>query len=73
MSNVEKQGMTGLPEILTAFEQALELERELGTRTVDCDRALLAPRSGGTPLPPAGASRSSERTVLVGEAASRRF
>ena len=65
--------MERLPEILNAFEQALELERELGTRTVDCDRALLAPRSGGTPLPPAGASRSSERTVLVGEAASRRF
>ena len=43
MSNVEKQGMTDLPEILTAFEQALELERELGTRTVDCDRALLSP------------------------------
>ena len=35
--------MKGLPEILTAFEQALELERELGTRTVDCDRALLSP------------------------------
>ena len=35
--------MERLPEILNAFEQALELERELGTRTVDCDRALLAP------------------------------
>ncbi|MBQ6341092.1 MAG: uracil-DNA glycosylase [Kiritimatiellae bacterium] len=45
MSNVEKQGMTDLPEILNAFEHALELERELGTRTVDCDRALLAPMS----------------------------
>ena len=41
MSNVEKKGMESLPEILTAFEQALELERELGTRTVECDRALL--------------------------------
>ena len=83
----------GFPDILNAFEQALELERELGTRTVDCDHALLAPRSGGTPLPPAGtprsggtplplagtllspagASRSGERTVPLGEAASRRF
>ena len=83
----------GFPDILNAFEQALELERELGPRPVDCDRALLAPRSGGTPLPPAGtprsggtplplagtllspagASRSGERTVPLGEAASRRF
>ena len=62
--------MERLPEILNAFEQALELERELGTRTVECDRALLAPvsrslgeaasrrfepvRSGETPLPPGG-------------------
>ena len=43
MSNGEKTDMENLPEILTAFEQALELERELGTRTVDCDRALLVP------------------------------
>ena len=58
----------GFPDILNAFEQALELERELGTRTVECDRALLLPvsaplgeaasrrfepvRSGETPLPP---------------------
>ncbi len=40
--------MERLPEILNAFEQALELERELGTRTVDCDRALLAPVSAAT-------------------------
>ena len=52
MSNVEKQGMTGLPEILTAFEQALELERELGTGTVECDRALLAPVSSATRAAP---------------------
>ena len=39
----------GFPDILNAFEQALELERELGTRTVECDRALLLPPSpGGT-------------------------
>ena len=40
--------MERLPEILNAFEQALELERELGTRTVECDRALLAPVSAAT-------------------------
>ena len=45
MSNGEKTDMENLPEILTAFEQALELERELGTRTDECDRALLAPVS----------------------------
>ena len=45
MTDVEKTDMENLPEILTAFEQALELERELGTRAVDCDRALLLPVS----------------------------
>ena len=35
--------MSNVNEILTAFEQALELERELGTRTVECDRARLMP------------------------------
>ena len=44
--------MEQLPEILNAFEQALELERELGTRTVECDRALLAPVSVGRARPP---------------------
>ena len=42
----------GFPDILNAFEQALELERELGTRTVECDRALLAPVSIGRARPP---------------------
>lgn len=45
--------MAGLPEILTAFGQALELERELGTRTVECDRALLAPPAAVRPSPAA--------------------
>ena len=44
--------MERLPEILNAFEQALELERELGTRTVECDRALLAPVGIGMARPP---------------------
>ena len=32
-----------LEDILSAFEDALELERELGTRVVELDRALLRP------------------------------
>lgn len=46
-----------MPEILTAFERALMLESELGVRTVDFDRALLAPLRAvsvpaSTPLQP---------------------
>ena len=42
----------GFPDVLNAFEQALELERELGTRTVECDRALLLPPvATSAPLP----------------------
>ena len=41
-----------LDEILGAFEQALELERELGTRTVECDRALLTPLRPAAPAAP---------------------
>mgnify|MGYP004642060627 CR=1 FL=1 len=40
-------------DILGAFEEALELERELGTRTVECDRALLVPLRPAAPLPAA--------------------
>ena len=58
MSNVEKLDMADFPKVLTAFEQALELERELGTRTVECDRALLAPGGarGARALPSAATS-----------------
>ena len=35
--------MVTIEGILTAFEEALELERELGTRMVELDRALLRP------------------------------
>ena len=49
--------MTTLDEILGAFEEALELERELGTRTVECDRALLMPVK---PEPPKPATRNFE-------------
>ena len=70
----------GFPDILNAFEQALELERELGTRTVECDRALLAPVSAATsaaapalgqrascPLPAA----TSAAAPVLGQRASR--
>ena len=61
MSNVEKLDMADFPKILTAFEQALELERELGTRTVECDRALLAPGGarGARALPSAATSAAA--------------
>ena len=44
--------MTDFDEILGAFEEALELERELGTRTVECDRALLVPMRPASPSAP---------------------
>ena len=58
--------MEQLPEILNAFEQALELERELGTRTVECDRALLAPVSAATSAaaPALGQRASRPMTAL---------
>ena len=55
----------GFPDILNAFEQALELERELGTRTVECDRALLAP--GGA----RGARALPSAAPVLGQRASR--
>ena len=58
--------MASFPEILNAFEQALELERELGTRTVECDRALLAPGGarGARALPSAATSAAApDRTT----------
>lgn len=62
--------MTDLPEILEAFEKALELEHELGTRAVECDRALLLPSSQtggrsavGTIAPPPAAPRAAPPSV----------
>lgn len=43
--------MNGLGEILVEFERHLELERELGVRLVECDRALLAAPPSGLPSP----------------------
>ena len=66
MSNVEKLDMADFPKILTAFEQALELERELGTRTVECDRALLAPGGarGARALPSAATSAAAPARTM---------
>ena len=52
-----------LEAILSAFEEALELERELGTRTVDIDRALLrcSPAPRATPVRGASDSREDSR------------
>jgi len=44
--------MAALADILAAFERNLTLERELGTRTVECDRALLTPSRAETPVTP---------------------
>ena len=56
----------GFPDILNAFEQALELERELGTRTVECDRALLAPGGarGARALPSAATSAAAPARTM---------
>lgn len=56
--------METFDDILGAFEEALELERELGTRTVECDRALLVPlRSAApaVPVPPPPAPKAETR------------
>ena len=39
--------------ILDGLEKALELERELGVRTVECDRGLLGTAAGGSACPQA--------------------
>jgi len=63
--------VTSFPEILNAFEQALELERELGTRTVECDRALLAPVSAATSAAaPAMAATSAAAPAMAATSAA---
>ena len=52
--------MSSVNEILTAFEEALELERELGTRTVEIDRALLRCSPAPIAAPARGACDSGE-------------
>ena len=59
--------MTALDAILLGFEAELELERELGTRTIPLDRTLLSPPPTGCwplaadrcPLPPSSPLPSS--------------
>lgn len=54
--------MTALDYILDGLEAELALERELGVRTVEIDRALLAPMAdGGRPAPGAARQGSSGR------------
>ena len=54
--------MSSVNEILTAFEEALELERELGTRTVEIDRALLRCSPAPMAVPARGTSDSGENS-----------
>jgi len=51
-----------LDQILTAFEEVLTLERELGTRTVTCDRALLVPMRSAPASPPPSAASGGPRS-----------
>ena len=70
--------MKTLPEILTAFERALALESELGVRTVDFDRALLAPpraaaaEPAATPVPaaPVAVARPAPEPAVTGSPAA---
>jgi len=66
--------MTGVNEILTALEQTLELERELGTRTVEIDRALLrsSPEPMATPTRGDSDSRENSRSSGSSGASSSR-
>ncbi len=63
--------MSNVNEILTAFEEALELERELGTRTVEIDRALLRCSPEPMVAPARGASDSRENSGSSATSGSR--
>ena len=63
--------MSSVNEILTAFEEALELERELGTRTVEIDRALLRCSPEAMAAPARGASDSRENSGSSATSGSR--
>ena len=62
--------MSNVNEILTAFEEALELEHELGTRTVEIDRALLRCSPAPMAVPARGASDSREASDASGPRAN---
>ena len=53
-----QEGVTALEHILEGLEAELALERELGVRTVEIDRSLLAP-IGVAAAPAAAEDRSS--------------
>lgn len=63
--------MTDFGEILDAFEDALLLEAELGTRTVECDRALLTPLKAEAPKQDAPGTDAQERVPPVAATLSR--
>ena len=63
--------MSSVNEILTAFEEALELERELGTRTVEIDRALLRCSPEAMAAPARGASDPRENSGSSATSGSR--
>ncbi|MBR2983420.1 MAG: hypothetical protein IKC80_09375 [Kiritimatiellae bacterium] len=63
--------LTGLDAVLTGIEAALELERELGVRTVECERSLLAPLPPPrteTPASPSSPADARARAVATPEA-----
>ena len=63
--------MSNVNEILTALEEALELERELGTRTVEIDRALLRCSPEAMAAPARGASDPRENSGSSATSGSR--
>ena len=55
-----------LDSILDALADALELERELGVRTVDIDRSLLTPPAPAAALPPVAQVAPVQRVPAEG-------
>lgn len=57
--------LTSLDAVLAAFEEELSLERELGTRLLDCDRGLLVIDEAPHPAAPPPDSTSSQRFSIA--------
>jgi hypothetical protein len=57
--------MTVFDTIVTGFEAALELERELGVRVVECDRSLLVSPERALPKPPVEKAAVSRPVEVV--------
>ena len=62
--------MAGIADILASLAEALELENELGVRTVEFDRALLRPASAPSPSAPSAPVPSVPVAPAVAAAAS---